>query len=214
MAQDANRSQSDGESVDGQSNPGAEDASRAVGEPAGVSAAALAAEAAELRAELDAARSEAEERLRGWQRTQADHENYKKWALQEMANRARTARSSVLLDLLEVVDDFERALAADPESDAEAWLEGVRLIERKFYHFLEQKELSPIAAEGQPFDPHFHEAMGQAPGPEGRVIAQLQKGYLLGDRVLRPARVIVGTGEPGAPADDPRRTQASEGETA
>ena len=167
-----------------------------------------------LKAELAEAREESAERLRGWQRAQADLENYKKLALQETGERVRGARAAVLLDLLQVVDDFERALAADHATDPEAWVEGVEMIERKFYQFLEHKDLSPIATEDQKFDPRFHEALGEAPGPSGQIVAQLQKGYLLADRVMRPARVIVGNGEPvgeapGAPGSDGR---ASDGE--
>lgn len=169
--------------------------SKAVGAPSGVTVAAMAAEIAELKAELEQAKTESDDRLSGWQRAQADLENYKKLALQETADRVRTARAALLLDLLQVVDDFERALAADHATDPDIWVQGVELIERKFYQFLEQKELSPIATENQRFDPHFHEAMGEAPGPSGQIIAQLQKGYLLADRVLRPARVIVGNGD-------------------
>jgi molecular chaperone GrpE len=166
-----------------------------VGAPSGVTVAAMAAEIAELKAELEQAKTESDDRLSGWQRAQADLENYKKLALQETADRVRTARAALLLDLLQVVDDFERALAADHATDPDIWVQGVELIERKFYQFLEQKELSPIATENQRFDPHFHEAMGEAPGPSGQIIAQLQNGYLLADRVLRPARVIVGNGD-------------------
>jgi molecular chaperone GrpE len=150
-----------------------------------------------LQLELVEAREESAERLRGWQRAQADMENYKKLALQETTERVRAARAAVLLDLLQVVDDFERALAADHATDPEAWVEGVEMIERKFYQFLEHKDLSPIATEGQKFDPRFHEALGEAPGPSGQIVAQVQKGYLLADRVMRPARVIVGNGESG-----------------
>ena len=105
----------------------------------------------------------------------------------------------------------ERALAADHETDVHAWIQGVRLIEKKFYAFLEAKDLSPIAAEHQRFDPNFHEALGQAPGPAGQVIAQLQKGYLLGEKVLRPARVIVGSGDDAdsSPATDAAKAKAA-----
>ena len=183
---------------------------KALGEPTAISAASMAAEIAELKAELETLKDEADKRLVGWQRSQADLENYKKHSTQDLADRVRLAKAGVLLDLLAVVDDFERALSADHETDAHAWIEGVRLIEKKFYAFLEAKDLSPIAAEQQRFDPNFHEALGQAPGPAGQVIAQLQKGYLLGERVLRPARVIVGSGDDAdaLPATDAANAKA------
>lgn len=185
---------SDGQDPEATDDPAAEQ-EKALDEPTAISAASMAAEIAELKAELGTLKDEADKRLIGWQRSQADLENYKKHSTQDLADRVRMAKAGVLLDLLVVVDDFERALAADHETDAQAWIEGVRLIERKFYAFLEAKGLAPIAAEQQRFDPNFHEALGQAPGPAGQVIAQLQKGYLLGERVLRPARVIVGSGD-------------------
>jgi molecular chaperone GrpE len=100
-------------------------------------------------------------------------------------------------------------MEADHATDPAAWVDGVRLIEQKLYQFLEQKELAPIAAEHQPFDPNFHEAIGQAPGPAGQILAQVQKGYLLGDRVLRPARVIVGVGPDDEEGDEQRDDAAS-----
>lgn len=183
---------------------------RALGEPTAISAASMAAEIAELKTELETLKGEADKRLVGWQRSQADMENYKKHSIQELADRVRLAKAGLLLDLLAVVDDFERALAADHETDVNAWIEGVRLIEKKFYAFLEAKDLSPIATEQQRFDPNFHEALGQAPGPAGQVIAQLQKGYLMGEKVLRPARVIVGSGDDAdsSPATDAAQAKA------
>ena len=196
------RSEADDSAVDEQE--------KALGEPTAISAASMAVEIAELKADLETLKDEADNRLVGWQRAQADLENYKKHSIQDLAERVRLAKSGVLLDLLAVVDDFERALAADHESDTRAWIEGVRLIEKKFYSFLEAKNLSPIAAEHQRFDPNFHEALGQAPGPAGQILVQLHKGYLLGDKVLRPSRVIVGSGDdPGAsPATDAAQAKA------
>ena len=106
---------------------------RALGEPTAISVASMAAEIAELKAELETLKDEADKRLIGWQRSQADMENYKKHSIQDLADRVRLAKAGILLDLLGVVDDFERALAADHETDATAWIEGVRLIEKKFY---------------------------------------------------------------------------------
>ena len=118
-----------------------------------------------------------------------------------MEERTAHATGALLMALLPIVDDFERALAAD-SSDASAWREGIGLIERELFQLLERLGLQPIAAEGQPFDPNFHEAVSQGPGPAGEVIAQVRKGYLLGARVLRPALVVVGQGEAEAAASE------------
>ena len=172
----------------------ASDDSSALGEPRAVSAAALAVEIAELKAQVAELQEESERRLGAWQRAQADYQNLKKRSGQEVEDRAARTAAALLLELLPVVDDFELALEAEAEVDPAAWAAGVRLIQRKLYRYLEQVELQSIAAEGQPFDPAFHEAMGQAPGPAGQVLSQLRKGYLWGGRLLRPAQVIVGGG--------------------
>lgn len=148
-----------------------------------------------LRERLATVRAESGQRLAAWQRSQADYENLKKRSQQEMADRTTFAAAALLSGLLPVVDDFERAVTADRGQDPAAWADGVRLIQSKLFQYLEQAGVQPIAAEGQPFDPKFHEAIGKASGPEGQVVVQVLKGYLLGQRVLRPSQVIVGEGE-------------------
>ena len=147
---------------------------------------------AELAAALAAAEALADERLAGWQRARADYENLRKRSAQEVRERVADASAGLLRGLLSVVDDFERALDSDDERDPAAWMEGIRLIQRNLYQFLEAQDVRPIAAAGQRFDPAFHEAVGEQPGPSGDVVAQIQKGYVWGRRVLRPAQVIVG----------------------
>ena len=171
------------------------------GPPSEVSQAQLAAEVAELKEGLASVTAEAEEHLAAWQRARADYENLKRRSAQEVQDRTAQATSALLLDLLPIVDDFERALAADP-SEATAWQEGIGLIDRELCQLLERIGLQPIAAEGQPFDPNFHEAVSQAPGPTGEVITQMRKGYLLGTRVLRPALVVVGQEETTAETNE------------
>ncbi|MEE9278003.1 MAG: nucleotide exchange factor GrpE [Dehalococcoidia bacterium] len=174
---------------------GAAEEPSALGEPNAVSAAALAAEIAELKAQLATVSDQAEERLAAWQRAQADYDNLKKRSQQEVQERVERSAGALVLALLPVVDDFERAIEAEADQAPAAWVDGIRLIQRKLYQFLEQCNVQPIAAEGQPFDPNFHQALGQAPGPAGQVLTQVQKGYLIGPRVLRPSQVIVGAGE-------------------
>ena len=153
-----------------------------------------------LRAELKQARALAEERLAMAQRAQADYENLKRRTERERGDLIQVVKVGLLGQLLPLVDDLELALQADPDPDPTAWLEGLRLIQGKVVSALEAMGLQPIAAIDQPFDPRFHEGVGQAPGQDGVVVTQVQKGYLLNGHVLRPARVLVGNGET-APAD-------------
>ena len=99
-----------------------------------------------------------------------------------------------------VLDDMERALAAIPPEFADRdWVEGVRLVERKFRAALEMQGVKPILALGMAFDPNFHEAVRQDKGPEGMVVQEFQKGYTLNGKLLRPAKVVVGNGEEDEP---------------
>ncbi len=104
--------------------------------------------------------------------------------------------------MLPVMDDLERAIAAIPPEFAERdWVKGVRLVEKKFHTILEMQGVKPILALGMAFDPNFHEGVQQAKGPEGTVVQELQKGYTLNGKLLRAAKVAVGTGEEEKPAE-------------
>lgn len=141
-------------------------------------------------------KQKAEEYLSSWQRAQADFINYKRRTEQERQDFNRFANANLILGLLPVLDDLERALSAMPPKLArQKWGEGIRLVERKFKTSLEGQGVRPIKALGEPFDPNFHEALRQDKGKEGIVIEEFQKGYMLGDRVLRPAKVVIGNGE-------------------
>ncbi|MCX7912362.1 MAG: nucleotide exchange factor GrpE [Dehalococcoidales bacterium] len=149
----------------------------------------------DLKEALASEKKKAEEYLAGWKRAQADFINYKRRAEQERQEYAATANASLLQSILPVLDDLERALAQIPEKYAhDDWVEGIRLVERKFRAVLEANGVKPIAALGMAFDPALHEAVKQEKGEEGIVIAELQKGYTLNNRLLRPARVVVGSG--------------------
>ena len=149
----------------------------------------------ELEKELEQARAQASEYLDGWQRAQAEFSNYKKRQESDRVQVMSRANSSLLRKLLPVVDDFERALATLPPGLREiTWLEGVFLIKHKLDAVLESENVKPIVAEGQMFDPCYHEAVTyeEAAGFEdGQIIGEVQKGYILGERVLRPALVRV-----------------------
>jgi len=149
-----------------------------------------------LKQALAEAKKKAEANLANWQRAQADFINYKRRSEQEMAEVGKFANTTLMLSLLPILDDLERAFASIPPRLAELdWVDGIRLIERKLRTSLEAQGLCQIKALGEPFDPRFHEAAIYAKGKDGIVIEELQKGYMLHDRVIRPTMVVVGNGE-------------------
>jgi molecular chaperone GrpE len=129
-------------------------------------------------------------------RTEADFQNYKKRSDQERDELRRFASAALIINLLPIVDDFERAFKSlDISLSGMTWFSGIELIYRKMLMLLENAGVRPIEAEGQDFDPKIHEAVAHVPGEEGKVVAEVQRGYMLHDRVLRPAMVAVGNGE-------------------
>ncbi len=149
-----------------------------------------------LRDALDAEKKKAEEYLGNWQRAQADFINYKRRTEQERLEFNNFANASLIINILPVLDDMERALeAVPPKYKKHDWVEGVRLVERKFKTTLEGQGVKPINALGEEFDPNYHEALRQGKGEEGIILEEIQKGYMLHDKLLRPARVVVGNGE-------------------
>ncbi len=149
-----------------------------------------------LRQALAEEKEKAQGYLANWQRAQADFINYKRRSEQEKEEISKFANAMLMFNLLPVIDDLERAFASIPPHQARlTWIDGIRLIERKLQISLEAQGLSQIKAVGEPFDPKFHEAAMHAKGKEGMVVEELQKGYKLLDRVIRPAMVVVGNGE-------------------
>jgi len=126
-------------------------------------------------------------------RLAADFDNYRKRVAREYVEVTARANERLLNELLPVLDDLERALEAAASHEEAKLEEGVQLVHRSLAGLLERHGLSEIAAEGA-FDPHVHEALLSQPGEgaeTGTVLQVIQKGYRLGDRVLRPTRVIV-----------------------
>lgn len=159
----------------------------------------------DLEKALSEQKSKADEYLSALQRSQADFTNYRRRTEQEKADLGKYANSRLFCEILPILDDLERAISHVPEEHAKSdWVEGVRLVERKFKNILELQGVKPVCALGMMFDPNLHEAIRQEKGEEGAVIAEIQKGYTLGERLLRPSRVIVGMGEKeiGNPAVD------------
>jgi molecular chaperone GrpE len=149
-----------------------------------------------LKAALAEEKVKAESHLANWQRAEADLINYKRRSDQEKEEIAKFANTGLMLSLLPALDDLERAFSSIPDDlAASSWLDGIRLIAQKLRASLEAHGLSEIKALGEPFDPNFHEAVMQGKGEEGLVVEEMQKGYKLLDRVIRPARVVVGNGE-------------------
>jgi len=148
-----------------------------------------------LKQALAEAQQKAEDYLANWQRAQADFINFKRRTEQERQDFNRFANANLILSLLPILDDLDRALDSIPPKLAKlGWVDGVRLVDRKFRTTLEAQGLTPIKALGEPFDPNFHEALRQDRGQEGMVVEEFQKGYMMHDRLLRPAKVVVGNG--------------------
>lgn len=152
----------------------------------------------EMAKQLAEAQAKAEANMAGWQRAAADMANYRRRTEQERSELVRNANADLIRRLLPVLDDFGRGLQAIPADETKAvWVEGMRLIERKLLAILEQEGVTPYDAQGQDFDPAFHDAVTFEPSDpefEGKVIGEVQKGYRLRDKVLRPALVRVGKG--------------------
>lgn len=149
-----------------------------------------------LQEELAETRAKADEYLDGWQRARAEFANYKKRIEREREQSQKLTAGNVIRRYLEVVDDLERALKNRPqEGDGAVWAGGIELIYRKLLNFLELEGVKPMKAESEkPFDPNLHEAITHEDNPEyesGAIIEVVQPGYMLGDHVLRPARVRV-----------------------
>jgi len=144
------------------------------------------------------AEEETKRYLDNWRRAEADLQNFKRRSEQERADSSRYASTSLIINLLPIVDDFERAFGSlDAHIAGMTWFDGVHLIYRKLIALLESAGVKPIKTEGETFDPQFHEAVAHADGEENKVISEVQRGYLLHDRVLRPAMVVVGKGSSG-----------------
>ena len=148
-----------------------------------------------VEAQLENALAEAEDYKDRWMRSQAEFANARKRMERQRIETYANAKADVVLKFLPALDDFERAITNTPENiSADSWYEGIQLVERKFKTLLEALNITPIEAIGELFDPNFHEAISQEPTEEyesGIVCRELQKGYQLGDRVIRPSLVIV-----------------------
>ena len=146
-----------------------------------------------IKAELAEESAKSAQYLANWQRAQADFINYKRRAEQEKQDAAKFSNAMLILNLLPILDDLERALGSVSTKLAGfTWVDGIHLIYRKLQKTLELHGLTEVRAVGEDFDPNLHEAIMYGDGEEGKVVEDLQKGYKLHDRVIRPTIVKVG----------------------
>ena len=156
-----------------------------------------------LRTELAECQNKVNEYLDGWQRSRAEFANYKKRVEREQEQVYQNAASNIIKRYLEVLDDLERALKNCPQAGAgnvpvdfpaAEWAAGIELVYRKLQSILEAEGVKTMGVQGQPFDPNLHEAISHEPAEgveSGMIIEVVKQGYLLGERVLRPATVRV-----------------------
>jgi molecular chaperone GrpE len=148
-----------------------------------------------MRTRLQAMERELEEQRNLYLRTLADFQNYRRRQQDEMERGRLRLLEALMEELLPILDNFERALqAAEATRELEPLLEGVRLTERQIKALLARYDIHPIEAVGQPFDPNLHEAIQRIETDEyedGVIIDEVERGYRIGERVLRPSRVIV-----------------------
>jgi molecular chaperone GrpE len=153
--------------------------------------------------ELEQTKAKEAEYLDGWQRARAELANARKRFQREQEQSYANATALVLTRLLPIVDDLERAFSTLPHNLAGlTWIGGILLIQRRLELLLEQEGVVPIEAVGQAFDPFAHEAVTHEPSetvPEGHVISEVQKGYKMGDRILRPTLARVSSGPASQP---------------
>jgi molecular chaperone GrpE len=152
-------------------------------------------EADNIETALAEEKAKAETYLENWKRTQADFINFKRRSELEKEDTVKFGNSLFILGLLPVLDDLQLALGSIPaDMEKLPWVEGIKLIERKFNKCLDSQGVVAIKTEGEKFDPNLHEAALHINGKEGMIIKELQKGYKMNDRVIRAAMVAVGNG--------------------
>ena len=170
-----------GSDPSGQTPTAAADDARAASDPTG------------LTSEFDAVAAERDAYLDLAQRVQADFENYRKRAAREQERLVAHAHERLVRELLPILDDLERALEAAERHEEAQLVEGVKLVEQSLRNALRKEGLAEIETDGA-FDPHVHEALLTQPSDDaesGAVLEVVQRGYRVGDRVVRPAKVIV-----------------------
>lgn len=187
-------SENGGEPGDGQPSPPPENGGSEE-QPLEVSIGLSMDEYEAMQQELSDARAAAEKNLEGWQRTQADYNNLRRRTEQERESMRADMVGKILNPFLDVLDDLDLAVRSRPEDGGDqGWSEGIELVYRKLLGRLEAQGVRVMDADGAAFDPHFHEAITHEDDPDyesGQIIAVVKPGYMIGERVLRPAMVRV-----------------------
>ena len=157
----------------------------------------MAEDIAAVQSELEKLKTDVQEAHNSYLRTLADFDNFRKRQREETARQANLAREDIIVKLLPILDNFQRALqAAEAQHSYESLVEGVSLTLRQLSEMLVKEGIEPIEAIGQEFNPEFHEAMMSVESedyPSNTVVEEIEKGYTLDGKVLRPARVTVST---------------------
>ena len=167
---------------------------------------------AELESDLAEQKKSGDELKDKWLRASADFDNYRKRINKEKVEWREFAQEEIIAELLPVLDNFDRALAAMLTSipnDHVAFAEGMKLVHKQFIDILTLHKVTAIECVGKPFDPHFHEAVMTVPSaefPEDTVVEEIQKGYMHNDKVIRPAMVKVSKPPLPAAGDEPSDT--------
>ena len=152
-------------------------------------------EVSALRQKLREKQAETEQLLGNWQRAEADMSNLRKRTEHDQQETTLYANAILVANILPILDDLERALQSVEKSmEGFTWIDGIRMIYYRALHILESQGLDTINSIGKQFDPREHQAISYGDGEDGQVIDELQKGYKLHERVIRPAMVKVGQG--------------------
>jgi molecular chaperone GrpE len=153
-----------------------------------------------LRQLLAQEKEKAEKYLANWQMAEADFKNYKTRGEQEKQDLVNWANSTLVCDILPVLDAFDRAFeGAVPEGEGLGWIAGFRQIQKMLLDVLGKHGLAEMRCVGEPFAPHLHEAVAQQEGAEGMILDEVRKGYKMKDRLLRAPQVVVGKGGESSP---------------
>jgi molecular chaperone GrpE len=152
-------------------------------------------EYSEMQNRIEQSEQKAKEYFDGWQRERADFNNYRKRIERENIQLQQNLSGQVIMKYLVIVDDLTRALKNRPtQGDGAAWADGIELILRKLNLILDVEGVKVIPADGATFDPTFHQAIVHQDSPDhasGQIIEVVQQGYMIGEKVLRPAQVVV-----------------------
>jgi molecular chaperone GrpE len=153
---------------------------------------------AELQKQLEAARAELAEATDKYVRLRADMENFRKLQERRAQDRVKQEKKALLLRVIETIDDLERALAFQEVADRDSLLQALKHLNAQLNTMLQREGVVSLVTAGETFDPHVHEAIERVDSsgkPEGEIVQEMQKGYLYGDELLRPAKVHVSSGE-------------------